>query len=521
MRRLLLALAALCSLLAAASRAADPPADPKVAEAQAKLLEVLLDEAKVDERTKAVAALGALDSLPAAKSLAESLEKLAARTTQAAVRAAKTQQDYQPYKGAAQANDRDWAIKQRLLQQMEKDDALLCNDGQVLDAFVAAVAALANKDAVLFLDRTAAKSELVPARRVLAAGLLANAAANVREVVKRAMADSEPSVRLAALGAMTVRKDPSFAEHAVKSLTDPDWPLRQAATRALAALGDLKAVGPLVSAMSGEDGRLLEDYADALQKLTGATLGPNPEAWKRWYDEHKAEIGGRPAPNPVPKLGKNPLAPPVDYYGIQTRSLKLLFLIDCSGSMNETIGQAGVTTGEQFTGKKIDIAKRMLKAAIMQLHPSTEFNVIVFNTDARQLAEKMVVATPEEKHRMNERVDELVGRGGTYTYGGLKLAFGVSDGSVTPTKPPIDTIFLLSDGAPTEATFEDGVPALPMDPQKILDAVRQWNPFRAVVIHTIAIDPRIESPTVGAKFIRLMKDLAAENRGTYTAIGSK
>ena len=77
------------------------------------------------------------------------------------------------------------------------------------------------------------------------------------------------------------------------------------------------------------------------------------------------------------------------------------------------------------------------------------------------------------------------------------------------------------DGAPTEASFEDGVPALPMDPQKIIDAVRQWNPFRAVTIHTIAIDPRIESATVGAKFIRLMKDLAAENRGSYTAIGGK
>lgn len=519
MRRLLLALAMLCAFFAAPSRAGDPPPDPKVAEAQAKLLEVLLDEAKVAERTKAVGDLAALDSAPAAKALFEALDKLSARTSQAAARAAKTQQDYEPYKGAAQSSDRDWAIKQRLLQQMEKDDALLRNDGQVLDAFGAAVAGLKNKDALLALDRAAVKAELVPTRRVLAAGLLVNPLTNAKDVAKRAMADSAPPVRLAALGAIAVRKDPSLAEFAVKALTEPDWPFRQAAARALAAIGDVKAVGPLVVAMAAEDGRLLEDYAEALQKLTGATLGPNPEAWKRWYDDHKAELGAKGAPPALPKLGKNPLAPPVDYYGIQTRSLKLLFLIDCSGSMNETIGQAGVTTGEQFVGKKIDIAKRMLKAAISQLHPSTLFNVIVFNTDARQLADEMVTATPEQKHLMNERVDELVGRGGTYTYGALKLAFGLTDANVTPTKPPVDTIFLLSDGAPTEATFEDGAEAKPMEPEKILSAVRQWNPFRAIRIHTIAIDPRIEK--TGGNFVRMMKDLAAENGGTYTAIGSK
>ena len=54
--------------------------------------------------------------------------------------------------------------------------------------------------------------------------------------------------------------------------------------------------------------------------------------------------------------------------------------------MNEEIGKGG-TTGDQWTGKKIDIAKKMLKAAISQLHPSTMFNVITFNTDARQFNE--------------------------------------------------------------------------------------------------------------------------------------
>jgi hypothetical protein len=507
------------ALLASVARPADPPADAKVVEAKGRLLAVLLDEAKADERVKAVGDLAAVGSPAAAKALLEALESLAARTTQVETRAARTRKDYEPYKGAAQASDRDWQIKQRLLQQMEKDDAILAGDGRVLDAIAAAVASAKEKESVQVFDRAAQKTESPKVRALLASGLLRNSLADAKAVAKRSMADADASVRLSALLAIGERRDPALVDFVVKALTDTGWAIRQVAVRTLAAIGDARAVGPLVSAMAAEEGTLLEDYAAALTKLTGASLGPNPEAWKRWYDDHKAEAAGKGAPVVPSKLGKGSLTPPVDYYGVQTRSLRLLFLLDCSGSMNEVIGQAGVTTGEQFQGKKIDIAKKMLKAAIAQLHPSTMFDVIVFNTDARQFNEKLVQATPETKHAMNERVDELVGRGGTYTYGALKLAFGITDAAATPSAPPVDTIFLLSDGAPTEATFEEGAEAKPMDPEKILTAVKQWNPYRAVRIHTIAIDPRIEKS--GQNFVRMMKALAEENGGTYTAIGER
>ncbi len=519
MRRILLAFAALTAALAAPVRAADPPLDPKTEDARAKLSLVLLDEEKVPERTKAVADLAALDKPPAAKALLDSLDRLAARTAQAETRAARTRQDYERYKGAAQASDKDWQMKQRLLSQMEHDDALLRNDALVLDAFAAGVAALKDKEAVAFLDRAAVKDDNVAARRAIDVGLLRNPAASAKDVAKRAMGDSDATVRLAALVVFGERKDAAFVDFAVKALGDANWPFRQAAARALGALGDARAVGPLVVAMGAEDGRLLEDYAAALEALTGAKLGPNPDAWKRWYEDHKSEYAAKSAPPPAVKPNKNPLAPPVDYYGIQTRSLKLLFLIDCSGSMSESIGSNGVTTGDQWKGPKIEIAKKVLKAAIMQLHPSTLFNVITFNTDARQMADKLTLATPENKHMMCERVDELAPRGGTYTYGALKLAFGLADPNVTPSSPPVDTIFVLSDGEPTEATFEDAVEAKPMDPDKILSSVKSWNPFRAVKIYTVAIDPRIQA--AGRNFVRFMRDLADQNGGTYTAIGSQ
>jgi hypothetical protein len=517
MRRLLNLCLALTACFVSSARAGDPPLDPKTEEARAKLSLVLLDEAKVDERAKAVAELAAFEKPPAAKALVEALDRLAARTAQIDARAAKTRQDYERYKGS-QSNDKDWAMKQRLLQQMEQDDAVLRNDGAVFDAFAASIAAWKDKDALGVIDRAAAKNDLVAARRAIDVGLLRNPGANVKEVGKRAMSDGDPSVRLAALVVFCERKDASFVDLALKALSDPNWTFRQAAVRALAALGDTKAVGAVVAQMAAEEGQLLVDFGEALEKLTGAKLGPNADAWKRWYDDHKAEFAAKAPPPAAPvKPNKNPLLPPVDYYGIETRSLKLLFLIDCSGSMDEKI-RLGGTGGDE---SKISIAKRMLKKAVMQLTPTTQFNVITFNTDARQMNEKMIVATPENKAQMCGRIDELGARGGTYTYGALKLAFGLQDPNATPSAPPVDTIFVLSDGAPTEASFEDQVEAKPMDPAKILDSVKSWNPFRAVRIFTIAIDPRIGSSTVGAKFVRFMRDLAAQNAGTYTEIGSQ
>src|SRR6185436_7676005 len=148
---------------------------------------------------------------------------------------------------------------------------------------------------VKLLDGAAVKAELVATRRTLDAGLLRNPLSNALEIAKRASADSDPSVRLGALQAMADRKEVVLVDFAVKALADPAWTFRQAAARALGALGDVKAVGPLVTSMAAEEGVLLEDYAAALTKLTGAALGPNPDAWKRWYDDHKAELAAKGA----------------------------------------------------------------------------------------------------------------------------------------------------------------------------------------------------------------------------------
>ena len=68
----------------------------------------------------------------------------------------------------------------------------------------------------------------------------------------------------------------------------------------------------------------------------------------------------------------------------------------------------------------------------------------------------------------------------------------------------IDTMILLSDGAPTD---DDVDKVNLMAPQIILDHVKEWNVNRRIVIHCIGVD-MVE----GIEFLR---ELAAENGGEY------
>jgi Mg-chelatase subunit ChlD len=217
-----------------------------------------------------------------------------------------------------------------------------------------------------------------------------------------------------------------------------------------------------------------------------------------------------------------PQRSPLHYYGVETLSKRVVFVLDVSGSMKEPIGvetapQTGVAREQQdYTGPKIEVAKRVLADAIRKLPKDTTFNIVIFNHQVRAHSETMLVANDLEKDRAYTAIEELQPVGATYTYGALRKTFEIAQSTCTPEKwdPCVDTVFVLSDGAPTDDGIDD---AKPMDGKVIVDAVAEWNAKLRVKIHTIAIDPRIGKGT----FVRFMKELAARNGGTYTEIGAK
>jgi Mg-chelatase subunit ChlD len=314
-------------------------------------------------------------------------------------------------------------------------------------------------------------------------------------------------------------KQPRAVDLLGKLLEDKDWAVRAAAVRGLKEAGSGPAVTHLIDGMMREKGRLQDDINDVLVGLTGQNFNW-PESWGRWW----ASVG-RQLPKDPQKQSQTGEAKATDtsrFYGIPTRSERVCFIIDISGSMSKEVEDEALKAQAPGTGKsakqapaegrtRIEVAKNELKRAISNLAPSKQFNIIFFNNAVKTWRKEMTKATAEAKTAMRKEVDAVQPGGTTYTLGALREAFTLA-GALDPSYKlresgaRIDTIFLLSDGGPTELPKGDTVKL--MDPEIILETVRQWNRDAGIVIHCIAVD----TGTGGTIFL---KALADQNGGRF------
>lgn len=101
------------------------------------------------------------------------------------------------------------------------------------------------------------------------------------------------------------------------------------------------------------------------------------------------------------------LYPPEDIRSLERRSLELVFVLDCSGSMN---------------GKPIAQAKNAIHRALTSMRSDDTFQVIRFSNNASQLGPKPLAATAENVRRAQRYVRKLRGGGGTQMIEGIKAA---------------------------------------------------------------------------------------------------
>ena len=226
------------------------------------------------------------------------------------------------------------------------------------------------------------------------------------------------------------------------------------------------------------------------------------------------------------KGGKQDPRQDVEFYGLRIKSDRILFVIDISASMKKKTKNdnpkdrwkpAPSVTGrnepppppppeEILSGPKIDVAKHELKKAVKKLPKGTTFNIVAFNHLAKQWKPKMMVASKKNKQDAYKWIRALKPAGNTYIDGAMRLAFRIAGLENFDKAYPniyVDTIVLLSDGAPTDNAFN----AKGMDPNIILNHVKEWNKRKHVVIHCIGVD-MVEG-------IQFLRDLAAQNGGTY------
>ena len=314
--------------------------------------------------------------------------------------------------------------------------------------------------------------------------------AGAEALLKGASARAE-QVRLAVIPWLGLLKDPKCESLIREASESAKWHLRLASVEACRNRRDAAAMDILMARYPKETPRLQHDILAVMLDLTGGVLPPDPAEWQKWWrlsrdDFHAARQGETKRKGPT-TVSRQPR-----YFGFEVWSGQLAIALDISESMsssNLNLGSSGVAVeGVLKEGSPLAIAKDQIAGLLKKLKSPTIFNLVAYNDQVKPFQKGLIPATPANLKTALKFVDGLSAAGGTDIYGGLAAALA---------DDRVDTIYLLSDGEPT-----DGVRT---EPDDILEAVQEVNRFRRTRINTIQIGEDQE----------LMRELALSSGGKY------
>jgi len=456
-----------------------------------------IDSPKVEERIKAVADLAASGDARAVQPLCEVLARSREREL-----SAEAQLDASARRPGDERLTRARAAARAALEERLATDRRFA--ATLIQSLVLAVSRLPKAEAERAIGPVVERAlqGTTPGHRLPFVEALADLPGyESLKALTRLLEDPDTSLRTATTLALRRMGEGPFRAVAVSMLIarlqDSAWEVRASAVSVLRGLKELSAVPELARMLAREPGRLREDAFEALRHISGGEeLGPVAAVWLDWWER----FSGRPA-------GERPVAyqrTGTTFYGIESFSDRVVFVIDKSGSMAAPSGSPrGSTPGPPpGGGRKIDVACAELKKALVQLPETGTFNLIFYDGSVQPWYRSMVKATRDRKAEANSFADSRIPQGATNIFDALMRAFAMAGrGSHDDAYAVgVDTIFLLTDGQPTAgAVVQTGA---------ILDEVRRINRLRRIKIHCIGIGD------TDANFLRT---LAAESGGTYVA----
>ena len=343
-------------------------------------------------------------------------------------------------------------------------------------------------------------------RETVALVLREKADPNTIEPLTRALRDKDARVRTAVALALAKLKAHEATEDLVTLLRDKSWAVRAAVVEALGAIGTKEVVGPLIARIGKESGRLQEDIAEILKELTGQKFGTEAKSWERWWEEHMEEYLG----SPEFKTGTDPEGEPAEpgpedegYYGMPIRTRAAIFIIDISESMSYSSVeyQEKPKPGEI---SRLELAKREALRALRFFGKDSSFGLIAFHSRIFMWKKNLVSGNRQNRDDAETWIRNLKPAETTNIYAAMETAFRMAGTGQTDKNYGLgaDTIFLLSDGSPTNADSSAD------DWTKITRACREWNKLGRIRIHTIGLK---------GHNVEFMSTLAHENGGKYVS----
>jgi HEAT repeat protein len=359
----------------------------------------------------------------------------------------------------------------RAMQNLET--ALRDKEPEVRMAAVEAIAARKDPRSEEVLRREAQKSE----GETVHAAIRALGGYPSEETLKflgKLSAQGAIEPRVTALETLGALERPDLLPVFAQALKSREWPARVVAVRQVARLKTKESVDLLVERMGREEGRLLSDIAEALQKLTGKGYITSAAHWKDWWAVNRDAFVPGAAEAPAGGVGVT------TYHGVPVTSLRIIFCLDVSGSMDSS------PTGAKGEETRLTMAKKELSRVLSSLDRAAQVNLVFFEDRVEPWMRQLVQVKPNLQAALR-RIESARTKGTTNIFDTLELCF---------TDPAVDTIYLLSDGEPNMGKFTDA--------GDILREVRRMNRARQIVIHTISLGPS-----------EFMRKLAEENWGRY------
>ena len=365
-----------------------------------------------------------------------------------------------------------------------------------------------------------------PGVQVAAMSLLYNqGGSREKKLFERGLKNRAWQVRLLSLRTLARLKHKKISDYAIAALDDPDDKVQVNAVRILLDQGGREIILPLIRHIDKARGRVKDDVIDALTRLTGKDLGPSTFQWEGWWEQKgkTVKVVARCSAEEFTKM-KQKLAEEtntVAYHGLRVLSDNFIFIFDSSESMKEQYvppeerpenrgkaggGAAGTTVvvdpnnpnaggrgQKEALQSKLVVAQKNLKKVLNGLKNGKRFDIILFEsiiTDfirakLEKEPDKLAVLDLDSRVKALAFVDQARAQGQTYMLKALETAFENDE---------VDTIYLLSDGAPT--------PPERAGMKVILERMRKLNRVRSVKINTIGFDLKDKEK----EFLRTLAD---------------
>ena len=346
-------------------------------------------------------------------------------------------------------------------------------------------------------------------------------------------------LRVASIDALAEAKDKELVKTFLPLLKDKDWKVQVAVVQAFLARGGAEVMEPLFNALDTSPGRVQDDIADALARLTGKNFGVVKAQWESWWAQNK-DKGLAFTPMSTAELLQLKESEKSQgtvvyntYFGLRVLSSSVAFLIDCSESMDaeyiprerkptpakrSETKDRGKTTVADSKGKplekaqesprekarakpkglsRLEIAKKELLNVMKGFKDGDRMDVLRFNSTvvdfappSSSQAKALPKLSPQLRKDLEGFIEASKAEGLTDLFGAIKLSFEYSE---------VDTIYVLSDGAPTMGV---------VDHQEFLDKVKRLNQQRRLKINAISFNPAPEER-------KLLQALAERNFGQY------